>query len=456
MVGTIWFLVAGALLVVMALGGSVLKRLPLSTSMLYLLVGFALGPGAFAIAYIDPLEQASVLERVTEVAVLISLFSAGLKLRVPWSDRRWLAPIRLATLSMLITVALVAVVGVVALGLPLGGALLLGAVLAPTDPVLASDVQVESATDRDRLRFSLTGEAGMNDGTAFPVVMLGLGLLGLHEIGTWGWKWVAVDLVWAVVAGLAAGWLLGTLVGMLVLYLRRVHREAVGSDDFLALGLIALSYGAALLVKGYGFLAVFAAGLALRHIERRAAERQGGENAPPPPVEELASEGKAEEVATAPETAPAYMAQAALGFTEQLDRIGEVVVVVLVGVMLNRSTLSVDALWFVPLLFFVIRPLAVAIGAPMRGAPPIQRRLTMWFGIRGIGSIYYLSYAVAHGVPEPLARQLTALVLSTVAASAVAHGITVTPLMRRYSDQMKAEEEEAHGAPAREAPAVAG
>ncbi|CAA9302769.1 MAG: sodium/hydrogen exchanger [uncultured Gemmatimonadaceae bacterium] len=439
MVGTIWFLIVGALLVVMALGESVLHRLPLSTSMLYLAVGFVLGPGGFAFVYIDPLERAAVLERVTEVAVLVSLFSAGLKLRVPWSDRRWLTPIRLATGSMVITVALVAALGVVGLGLPLGAAIVLGAVLAPTDPVLASDVQVESATDRDRLRFSLTGEAGMNDGTAFPFVMLGLGLLGLHELGDWGWRWVAVDLVWAVVAGLGVGWGLGTLVGLLVLYLRRVHQEAVGSDDFLALGLIALSYGAALLVKGYGFLAVFAAGLALRHIERRAAERAGGANAPPPELDAAAAEGKKEEIATAPETAPAYMAEAALGFAEQLDRIGEVAVVLLVGTMLSESTLSADALWFVPLLFFVVRPIAVAIGAPMGAAPPIQRTLTMWFGIRGIGSIYYLAYAIAHGMPEEPARRITALVLSTVAASALLHGITVTPLMRRYAQTMRAE-----------------
>ena len=439
MVGTIWFLIVGALLVVMALGESVLLRLPLSTSMLYLAVGFVLGPGGVAFVYIDPLERAAVLERVTEVAVLISLFSAGLKLRVPWSDRRWIAPIRLATISMVVTVALVTGIGVLALGLPLGAAIVLGAVLAPTDPVLASDVQVESPTDRDRLRFSLTGEAGMNDGTAFPFVMLGLGLLGVHELGAWGWRWVAVDLVWAAVAGLGVGWGLGTLVGLLVLYLRRVHKEAVGSDDFLALGLIALSYGAALLVKGYGFLAVFAAGLALRHIERRATERAGGSNAPPPELDGAAAEGKKDEIATAADTAPAYMAEAALGFAEQLDRIGEVAVVLLVGTMLSQSTLSPDALWFVPLLFLVVRPLAVALGAPMRGAPPIQRTLTMWFGIRGIGSIYYLAYAIAHGLPEDQARQITALVLSTVAASAVLHGITVTPLMRRYSRKMEAE-----------------
>ena len=126
---------------------------------------------------------------------------------------------------------------------------MLGALLAPTDPVLASDVQVEHEHDAEPVRLSLTGEAGLNDGTAFPFVMLGLGLMGAHDLGTSGWRWLAIDLAWAVAAGLGVGTLCGAGVGKLVLYLRREHREAVGLDEFLALGLIALSYGLALLVQ---------------------------------------------------------------------------------------------------------------------------------------------------------------------------------------------------------------
>ena len=227
----------------MALSGSVLKRLPLSTSMLYLAVGFGLGPHGFGLIRLDPVRDAAVLERFAEVAVIVSLFTAGLKLRVGLRDALWELPVRLASGSMAVTIGLIAVAGVVGLGLPWGAAILLGAILAPTDPVLASDVQVTDPTDRDRLRFALTGEAGLNDGAAFPFVMLGLGLLGLHEIGAAGWRWVAVDLVWAVVGGLAIGALLGELVARIVLYLRRTHKEAVGLDDFLALGLIALATG---------------------------------------------------------------------------------------------------------------------------------------------------------------------------------------------------------------------
>ena len=439
MSATLWFIVIGALLIFMAISRSALQRAPVTTAIIYLVVGFLLDPAGFRRSELDPLRFSGLLERITEVAVLISLFTAGLKLRVPWRERRWRMPIRLATLSMMWTVGAVTLAGVFGLGLPLGAAVLLGAVLAPTDPVLASDVQVESPTDRDRLRFALTGEAGINDGTAFPFVMLGLGLLGLHDLGAWGLRWLAIDVVWAVAIGVGAGWVLGTMTARLVLHLRQTHREATGLDDLLALGLVALAYGVALALHGYGFLAVFAAGLALRRVEERATARVG-QGAPEPPaidVVQSAATGRQDEIATDAATAPAYMAQAALGVMEHLERIGEAAVVLLLGGMLTFRYLTLDALWFAPLLFLVIRPLAVALGAPMPGAPGIQNRLTMWFGIRGVGSIYYLMYAIEHGLPEPMAERLTALTLTTVACSIAVHGISVSPLMRRYARRVR-------------------
>lgn len=435
-----WGLVVGGLLVLMALSSSSLKDLPLSTAMIYLLVGLAIGPLWLELARIDPVADAKFVEHLTEFVVVVSLFSVGLKLSVELDDRRWLLPLRLAVGSMVLTVGLIALAGV-ALGLPLGAAVLLGAILAPTDPVLASDVQVANPEDRSRLRFALTGEGGLNDGTAFPFVMLGLGLLGLHPLGDWGERWFLVDVVWAVCGGLAIGAALGTLMGRLVLYLRMRHAYAVGYDDFLALGLIALSYGAALLVTTYGFLAVFAAGVALRRVERRETTASQlasdvpspGSNAlggqaqpqPKPPVE-------ADDVATHPMHAPAFMAHAMLGSTERIERIGEVAAVVLLGTMLWAVDWSLVTWWFVPLLFLGIRPLAVAIGlAGSRVARP-QRRLMAWFGVRGIGSLYYLSYAMGHGLDSALANTLVALTLTAIVASIVAHGVSVTPLMKRY------------------------
>ena len=433
---TAWYLIVGAVLITMALAGPLVKRLPLTPSMLYLALGVALGPYGAGLIRIDPIDDASLVERVSEIAVIISLFTAGLKLRSPLTDARWRVPIRLASLSMVVTVGLITLAGVTLLGLPWGAAILLGAILAPTDPVLASDVQVSEPTDRDRLRFALTGEAGFNDGTAFPFVMLGLGVMGLHDLGPLGWRWFAVDVAWDIVGGILIGWLAGRVVGKLVLFLRQRHKEAVGLDDFLSLGLLALAYGAAIAAHAYGFLAVFAAGLALGQIEAepRDAEAGTGKSEPnPPPVDvmQAADASQKEGIATDPQTAHAYMAQAVLGFNEQLERIAEVGMVILLGGMLIVPG-WLSALWFVPLLLLVIRPVAVWVGTVGTRATTQERGLMGWFGIRGIGSIYYLTYAIAHGLDERTAGKLTAITFIVVAASITLHGVSVTPLMNRY------------------------
>lgn len=432
---SLWFVVAGLVLTLMALAKTSLQRLPLSASQLYLLVGVGIGPLGIGLLVVDPIEQAQMLEVLTEIAVILSLFAAGLKLRTPLSDGRWKLPLRLATISMTLTVAGIAALGHWGLGLPWGAAVLLGAVLAPTDPVLASDVQIDNPDDADRLRFSLTGEAGFNDGAAFPFVMLGLGLLGLHDLGD-GWlHWISVDVGWAVFGGLAVGAGLGIAVGRLVVYLRRSHKEAVGTDDFLALGLVALSYGVALLIGTYAFLAAFAAGLALRYEERRESGEEPAEE-----IEAMAREGEMEEVAVDSHAAPAYMASAVLGFSEQLERIGAVALVVLVGSLLHRAEWSLDALWFVPAVLLVVRPLAVFAG--MAGSPTtsVQRNLLAWFGVRGIGSVYYLMFAETHDLYDGFTERLLGLVLTTIAASIVVHGLSVTPLMQWYSRRAEGEE----------------
>jgi len=328
-----------------------------------------------------------------------------------------------------------------------GAAILLAGILAPTDPVLASDVQVASPDDRDQLRFALTGEGGLNDGAAFPIVMLGLGLLGLHEIGPLASRWLLIDVLWAAIAGLFIGATLGALVGKLVIYLRRTHGEAVGLDNFLALGLIGLTYGAAILLHAYGFLAVFAAGVALRFMERRTsraaglavsaqtgvaeagvAPRAGGAavTAAAPTAAEL------ESAATDPIHAPAFLAHAMLSYSEQLDRIGEVAAVVVIGALLWAIDFSLAPWWFVALLLLLVRPMAVLIGLAGSRISTPQQRLIAWFGIRGVGSLYYLSYAINRGVSGELANTLTALTLTVVVTSIVVHGISVTPLMRYY------------------------
>jgi len=426
---TIWFVIVGALLILAGLVGSVTDRLPLTPGLIYLLLGVALGPAGAGVLEIDPLRDVGVLERVFEVAVLISLFTLGLKLRLPFSDPLWRIPVRLAVLSMLVTIAAIAAGGVYLLGLPLGAAVLLGAMLAPTDPVLASDVQIKHLHERDRVRFGLTAEGAMNDGTAFPFVFLGLGLLGLREMGPFFLRWASVDLLWGVAGGLGIGWLCGIAVARLVVYLRQRTNEPIGLVEFLLLGLVAMSYGLALLAQALGFLAVLAAGLAVRRIELMETHR--AERASPQATAYVTSQ-----------TEPARtMARSLLGLNEQLERVAELVAVVLLGALLSSGHFSLDGLALALLVLLIVRPASVLLGLLGGYSSGRQLALMSWFGIRGVGSLYYLTFAIASGLATPLAERLLPLVLTVVAVSIVVHGISATPLMDLYGRRRRKEGE---------------
>ncbi|MBC8024609.1 MAG: cation:proton antiporter [Steroidobacteraceae bacterium] len=409
--GPFWFVLVGVLLLFVALLGRFLDRLPVSPAMIYLVVGFLLGPAAFGALELHPMRNLVLLESISEIAVLVALFTVGIKMRVPIGDWRWTLPLRLATVSMVITIAGVALSAAFLFGFEWGMALLLGAALAPTDPVLASDVQLTSPQDRDTLRFALTGEGGLNDGTAFPFIFLGLGLIGLHEMGPFGLRWIAVDVIWGTVGGLGIGFLVGDCIARGVRWLRRARSDAFILDEFLLLGVIALAYGAAVAAESLGFLAVFAAGLALRRADDMHADARGADKSPLTP--------------------------SMLSVNEQLERIVEVAIVLLVGAMISTGYWSAAGIGLAVLLFVVIRPLSVWIGVSGPGAENQPRRLLGWFGIRGIGSVYYAVYVAGHEIPYGDAIDLLSGVFTVIAASIVVHGISATPLMDLYRRRRK-------------------
>jgi sodium/hydrogen antiporter len=426
-----WVLLIGSVLLLMGLAAAYVTRLPITATMVYLGIGMALGPLGWDVALFDPLAYPALFHRGAEVAVVISLFTVGLKLRLPLDDTRWAPTLVLAFLSMTLTVGLVALIGFYGLGLSLGASILLGAILAPTDPVLASEVQLKHPGDRDRLRRALSGEGGLNDGTAFPFVMLGLGLLGLHDLGAYGWRWWAVDVVWAILGGLGIGGALGFGTGQLIVFLRRRQREVVTMDGFLLLGLIGFAYGSAIAAQTYGFLAVFAAGLAVRAVElhRGGKEYRSIDLA-------LARGASEEQLLRDPRLGPAYLATSMLSLNSQLEQILEVGMVLIVGAALFWVGVPPAAAWFVPVLFFVIRPLAVT---PVWWTARFTRGQfagIAWFGIRGIGSIYYLMFAIEHGLSGEQVALLTSITFTVVATSIIVHGVSATPLSRLIeSDQ---------------------
>ncbi len=419
------FMLVGALLLVMGLTASILKRSPITSAIIYLAVGVLVGPTALDLFHFNPLKQSALLESLTEVAVLISLFSAGVKMPVPFNFARWRAPILLATVSMSITVAMVTVFAYYVLGMPLGAGVLLGAIVAPTDPVLATDVQIRHPGDHDQLRFTITCEAGMNDGSAFPFVMLGMGLLGLHDLGNFGINWILVDVLWATLAGIAIGVAAGVALARIGWKMRsKPHRHEL-MDDFLGLGLIGVVYGLAVMVNAWGFLAVFFAAVALRQTELKMAKA----------AREAFDGSNTQKVARAkghptPEPEPAEtVSEGSLVFKEHLERLSEVVLVLLIGGTLYQNSWTWEAVGLALFLFVVARPASVIVGLLGTQTTWRIRGMTGWFGVRGIGSLYYLMYAIENGLPEALSLQMIQMTLIVVTLSILLHGTSVKPLM---------------------------
>jgi len=406
-----WFLLIGALLLVRGLTATLLERSPVTSAIVYLAVGLLVGPSALNLFHFNPLKESALLESLTEVAVLISLFSAGVKMPGTFTFTRWRAPMLLATVSMGLTVAMVAAFAVFVLDMPVGAGVLLGAILAPTDPVLATDVQIRHPGDRDQLRFTLTCEAGMNDGSAFPFVMLGLGLLGLHGLGEGGVRWVVVEVLWATVGAIAIGVAAGTALARLGWSLRRGSRHHALLDDFLGLGLIGVVYGLCVMVDAWGFLGVFFAAVALRQTEQKLSKA-----AHPHPESD----------------ALPMVSEGALVFKEHLERLSEMTLVILLGGTLFLNSWTWPAVGLSLFLFLVARPVSAMLGMWGSGTTLRIRGLAAWFGVRGVGSLYYLMYAIEHGLPEPLALQLTQLTLIVVTLSILLHGTSVKPLLALF------------------------
>jgi sodium/hydrogen antiporter len=428
-------LISGALLL-MALASSRLRDLPLSSSALYLCFGIAIGPAAFDLARLDLVSSAASIERVAEIAVVVALFVGGLRLRLRLFDRAWAAAWLLAGPVMLLSIGGVAAFVYFAFGLPLPAAVLVGAVLAPTDPVLASTVTVNDATDRDRMRYALSGEAGFNDGAAFPFVVLALGWAAHDGAGTWLASWAALRLLWAVPAALALGYALGLAIGWLAIRLRVHHRDSSAPSDLLALALIGLAYVTAEAVEAWGFLAVFAAGLGLRAAEVKAVTKDPHPDAPDdasehPPAEALVPPDVDDHAVAKPAVAAGLLVSETLSFGDTIERLVEFSVIVAVGTALATHW-DVRALLLGGVLFLVIRPLATLLCLMPTPTTRHQRWLIGWFGIRGIGSLYYLAYAISHGLDRRLAHEVVGLCISVVAISIVVHGLSSQPLLAHY------------------------
>ncbi|CAH0174222.1 NhaP-type Na+/H+ or K+/H+ antiporter [Pseudomonas frederiksbergensis] len=436
----VWMAVLGAVLLTLALTSSYLRWMPVTTSAVCLALGVAIGPAGLGLLKLDIKDAAVWMEHLTEVAVLFSLFVCGLKLRLPLKDRQWRVAFGLAGPVMVLTIIGICLLLHYGFDLAWGPSLLIGAILAPTDPVLASLVQVNDATDDDAVRFGLSGEAGLNDGIAFPFVILGL--LFVQQNGAsdaWLGEWALKRVLWAVPAGLLIGYWMGHGIGRLTLSMRiRNADSTLSPNDYLTLALIALAYVAAEQIHGYGFLSVFAAGLGLRQAEVKSTgdTQMPAEHLVQPVVGHQNVEPEAAvhgDVSNLQDTqvAAGIMMGDMLAFGGLVERAMEVFLVTLLGVVLVGHW-DWRALVVALVLFCAIRPLSVWLMPWGRLLDGRQRLLIGWFGIRGIGSFYYLFHALNHDLGPSSATLCTDLTLSVVALSILVHGISTQPMLARY------------------------
>lgn len=436
MIEAIWYVLVGVLLIAMALARNVIARLPVTGSMIYLAVGFAIGPAGAGLLDIDIYRDTHTVRVITEAGLIVALFAIGLHLRAPLDNRLWSPPFRLALPAMIITIAVMTAAAYYGLQLPLGPALVLGAALAPTDPVLASELRPREAGDDDPLRFSLSGEGGANDGAAYPFALLGIMLCwapsGLPDPA---WK-LAGELAWGIAAAVGIGWTMGTFTQTLVARLRIRYAKALGFEGFLALGLMTACYGLTLLVHGYGFLAVFCAGVALRRREMRAT----GDEKPREALHDVPS-GESREAARDPQLAHAYLAESMMAFSVEMERIVELALMLLIGSVISahwREMIGWAPLAMIALLFFVARPVAVQAAMAGTDAPWRERLVASWLGFRGVGTFFYLLFALEHAPDQ--AKPLVPVLLSVITVSVFVHGISALPVLTWYYRERPVEE----------------
>jgi NhaP-type Na+/H+ or K+/H+ antiporter len=390
-----------------------LGRVPVSMPMVFLGVGLLAFGLIDELPNPDPREHEVFAQHLTEACVIISLMGAGLALNRPIGWRRWSTTWRLLGIAMPLTMLAVGLLGFTVLGLSVAGCVLFAAAVAPTDPVLASEVQVaepggdpDQDPPEDEARFALTSEAGLNDGLAFPFTYaaIAISLVGVTP-SAWLPHWVAVDVLWrigmGVLFGLATGWLLRKLFFEAP---SKTFRLAEHAEGFVALAATFLAYGVTEVVEGYGFLAVFVCACTIR-----AGERSHGYH------------------------------KVLHQYVEQIERLLTVLILILLGGAIARGLLA-GVGWpeiVVALVFLLlVRPLVGWVSLIRGGTGPRERAVIAFFGVRGIGSLFYVAYALHEGKFSE-GNEIWALIGLVVAGSIVIHGVGATPVMALLDEERR-------------------
>lgn len=384
---------------------SLSQKTQISYSILYVIFGMFIYFWFPQLPDATPLIERTMTMHLTELVVIISLMGTGLKIDQPFSFKSWRTPFRLVSITMVISIVAVAFIAVEFLKFDLASAVLLGAVLAPTDPVLASDVQVGPPMEKknDNVRFSLTAEAGLNDGTAFPFTWLAILLtsasLNFETLGTWFLR----DVLYRMSAGAAIGFVMGKVLAFLIFTLPQKRKVVTITDGFVGIAATLLVYGLTELVKGYGFIAVFVTAITLRNFELNHKFHRRLHD-----------------------------------FTEQTEKILLAIVLLLFGGSLVHGALNfltMDMVWVGLGFVLIIRPLTGLIGLIGEKLHIKEKLVISFFGIRGMGSLFYLSFAL-----QQITFKYTSALWSTVSfiilLSVIIHGLTATSVLESLDREL--------------------
>ncbi|MEA3178713.1 MAG: sodium/hydrogen antiporter [Gammaproteobacteria bacterium] len=381
-----------------------LTRRPAHAAVVALAVGALLGPLGLRLLRPQLLEDGALIETVSEIALLTCLFCLGLRLRLPIEWRTWRIPLRLSTLTTLATAALSAAAAHLMFDMNLAESLLLGAIIAPTDSVLASDVTSHPDSEQDSPAFILSAESGINNGLAAALVVLVLGLMGLSDSDSGALGSASLLGLWSVAGGVVAGGLIGAGMARWIKLLDP-ERQADFLEEAMVFATAALAYGGAMAIRTDGFLAVLAAGVALSHGGRL---RRPLRNRPLMPR--------------------------VLRIAARIERYTWLVIIVLLGTLVASIEYKWWMLVFAAVLILLIRPFAVRLGLGGVSMPEAQWRGVAWFTARGVASLYCLAFSINHGLSAPFARQLAGVTLVVMVTSIIASAISGLPLSRPHPD----------------------
>jgi sodium/hydrogen antiporter len=379
---------------------SVLSQRPALAAVVALAVGILLGPSGLRMLHPQLLDDGAPVETIAEIALLLCLFCVGLRVHLPMRWPHWRIPLRLSTLATLAMTAMTAAAAHLFFDLRLVQSLLLGAILAPTDPVLALDAAPHFEGELDPPAAILSAESGINNGLAAALVVLVLGLMGLSDSDTVSLGSLSLSVMWSIAGAAAVGWLIGALMSRWMTLLDP-ERQAEYLGEAMVFATAALAYGSALAVHTDGFLAVFAAGVALSH---------GGRLLRP--------------------TRNRPLMPRVLRMARQVERCAWLAILVLLGALVTVVDFRPRMLVFAVVVLLVMRPVAVRLGLGGLDMPEAQWRGVVWFTARSMAPLYCLAFAIDHGLSQAFARELAGITLVVVVTSILASAIAALPLSK--------------------------